>query len=94
MVLRKFFLIFSNADILFTKQKLTLRSCIVTKALPTLKQVEIIYKKKIAKMTFDENIKVFLVHIIFFSLNSILIHLAQKTQIALLLAKEIKIPNK
>lgn len=51
-------------------------------------------KKKFAKAELDENVKAFVVHITFLSLSSMIIHLAREAQIALLLAKEVKISSK
>ena len=45
-------------------------------------------------MALEENIEVFVMHVTSFSLNSIAIHLAKKAQIALLVAKEVKILTK
>ena len=58
----------------------------------TTKRVEIIDKKEFARAALDENVEAFVVHMTSFSLNSILIHPARKAQIALLIAKEVKIP--
>ena len=45
-------------------------------------------------MTLDKNVEAFIMHITFFSLNLIPIYLAQKAQIALLIAEKIKILTK
>ena len=49
-------------------------------------------KKEFAKAVLDEHIEVFVVHVTFFL--TIAIHLARKAEIALLVAKEIKIQTK
>ena len=54
--------------------------------------MEIIDKKKFAKTALDKNIEAFVVHVTPLSRNSMSIHPAQEAQIALLLAKEVKIP--
>ena len=45
-------------------------------------------------MIVDKNVKVFIVHIIFFNLSLMLIYLAWKIQITLLLTKEAIVINK
>ena len=42
----------------------------------------------------DENVEAFVVYVTSLSFNSILIHPAREAQIALLIAKEVKIPTK
>ena len=52
--------------------------------------MELINKKKFFNITFNENIKNFMVHISFLSLKSkMIIHITQKVQIVLLLAKNL-----
>lgn len=46
-------------------------------------------KKSFIKTTLDKNIKVFIIHIIFFYLDSILIYQTWKAKIALLLIKKV-----
>lgn len=53
--------------------------------------MEIIDKKEFVKTALDENVEAFIVYMTFIVLGSMLIHLARKGQIALLLAKEVKI---
>lgn len=79
MVLQISFLILSNANIWFDKKKLTWKSYTAAKALPIIKQIEIIDKKKFAKTAFDENIEAFLVYVTSLSLSSISIYLAKET---------------
>ena len=50
--------------------------------------------KKVEIPALDENIEVFVMHMTFLSLNSIPMHIAQKAQIALLVAKQVKILTK
>ena len=57
------FLILSNTNIQFAEKKLTWRSYIAAKALPTTKQVELIKKKEFAKRLLDEKFETFVVHI-------------------------------
>ena len=72
-------------------KKLTWRTYTTKKALQTTGRVELIDQKEFAKITLDENIKAFMVHVS--SLGSkITIHLARKAQMALLLVKEVIIP--
>ena len=91
MVLGMSFLILSNTDVQFGEKKLTWRSYTTAKALPTTKQVEFINKKEFAKVALDENSETFVVHVAFFDLE---IYPNRETQIALLLTKEVKIPDK
>ena len=44
-------------------------------------------------MALDENVEVFVVHVTFFSLNSMSIHPAREAQITLLIAEKVKIPT-
>ena len=53
--------------------------------------MEIIDKKEFAKAALDENVQAFVVYITFFGCNSMSINPAQEAQIALLLAKKVKI---
>ena len=69
MVLKMPFLILSNVNSHFTDKKLTWRSFITAEALFTIKQVELINKKKFAKVALDENVEVFVVHMTSISLN-------------------------
>ena len=91
MILRIFFLILNNVNILFIKRKFTWKSYTIAKALPTTKQVEIINKKTFTKMALDKNIEAFVVYITSFSLNLILIYLAWEVYIVLLIIKKVKI---
>lgn len=63
VILNMLFLALSNTNVLFTKQKLTWRSYIPVKALLITKQVEMIDKKKYAKIALDKNIKAFVMYI-------------------------------
>ena len=55
----------------------------------TIKKIEIINKKKIAKTALDENIESFIVYMT--SLLTIALYSAKKAQIALLVTKKVKI---
>lgn len=74
MILDIIFLMLSNADILFTKQKLIGRSYILVKILPIIKQVQIIGQKKFPIAVLDLGKKTFIIYIAYLSLK-ILIHL-------------------
>lgn len=78
IILKMPFLLLNNANIKFVDQKLIWRSYIAIEALLTTKQVEIINKKKFVKMALNENVKVFILYIAFFSLlgGKMLIYLA------------------
>ena len=87
------FFIFSNADIYFIEQKFTWKSYIIAKALPISQKVELINKKKFAKIAFDKNIKAFVVNVNSL-VSKITIYPVGETQIALLLAKKTIVPAK
>lgn len=55
IVLRILLLIFSYAEIQFTKKKLTWRSYTTAKTLPTYRQVKLINMKEFSKVAIDEN---------------------------------------
>ena len=64
VVLKMLFLSFSNIDIKFVKlKKLTWRTYIIIKALPTTSWVKLINKREFARVTLDENFKTFVIHI-------------------------------
>ena len=56
--------------------------------------MEIIDKKKFTKAVLDKNVKVFVVHMTSFILNSMVIHPALETQIASLVIEKVQIPSK
>ena len=87
------YLTLSNADIQFAEKELTWRSYTVAEALPTTKRVEITDKKEFTKAALDENVEAFVVHVTSLSLNSMPIHPAREAQIALLVIKEVQIPE-
>lgn len=66
-----FFLIFSNADIKFLKNKLILKFYITVEILPSIKQVELINEKKFVKVVLDKNSKIFVMQIV--TLESLLL---------------------
>ena len=72
------FFTLSNVNIQFAKKKLTWRSYITAKTLPTTKQVEIIDKRKFAKTALDKNVEVFVVYMTSLSLNSMSIYPARE----------------
>lgn len=61
----------------------------------TIKQVEFIDQKKLAKAALDKNFKTFVIHIAALEalLGIILIYLDKKAQIASLLTKKLAIPQ-
>ena len=85
------FLTFSNADVQYAEKKLIWRIYTIKEALSTIRQIEIINRKKFAKAALDENVEAFVVHIS--SLRSkISIHSARKAQLTLLVTKEVTVP--
>ena len=62
------FLTLNNSDIQFVEKILISKSYTNTKVLPTTKQVELINKKRFAKMTLKENSETFVVHMGFLNL--------------------------
>ena len=93
VVLGILFLTLSNANIQFVEKKLTWRSYTTAKALPTTKLVKLINKKEFAKMALDGNSKTFFIHVA--SLNLVPgIYPDREAQIASLLTKKVKIPDK
>ena len=89
-VLGMLFLILSNANVQFVKKELTWRSYNTTEALLTTKRVELIDRKEFAKVVLDENSETFVIHVTSLDLG---IHPDREAQIALLLTKEVKIPD-
>ena len=87
------FLTLSNADVQFVEKKLTWRSYTTAEALPSTKRVELIEKKEFAKAALDENSETFVIYVASLSLVPG-IHPDRETQIASLLTKEVKIPDK
>ena len=87
------FLTLSNADVQFVEKELTWRSYTTAEALPTTKRVELIDKKEFAKAALDENSETFVVHVASLNLTP-KIHPDKAAQIASLLVKKVKIPDK
>ena len=71
------FFIFSNVDVQFANKKLTWRTYTTKKALPAIQWVELIDKNNLAKATLDENVKVFVVYMVFL-ISKMIIYLAWK----------------
>lgn len=63
IVLKMFFLKFSNADIKLAIKKLTKRSYIVTQTFFIAKQVELIDKNKFVHPALYKNFKTFVMHV-------------------------------
>lgn len=63
-------------------------------ALPTTWQVKFIDKKEFAKVALDEDVKAFVVHMSFLSLEPMIMYRAWEAQIALLLTEKVTIPDK
>ena len=87
------FFIFSNIDIQFKQRALTWKFYTIDKTLPTTKWVELVNKKEFTKVALDENCKTFGVYVTFLNL-ALRISSDKKAQIAFLLTKEVKIPDK
>ncbi len=62
IVLRIFFLTFSDTNMWFTKKKLEWRNYAAIKALFITKKVELINKKKFIVATLDKNAKTFVIY--------------------------------
>lgn len=56
--------------------------------------MKIIDKKEFAKLALDENVKALVMHLFSLVMSLMLIYPAKKTEITLLLTKEVKIPTK
>ena len=92
VILKMLFLILSNANIQFADKKLILRFYTTKQVLHTIQKKELIGKKKFAKAALNKNIEAIIVHMASHILKMI-IYLAQKAQIALLLAKKVTAPT-
>lgn len=85
MILRILFLVLNNINFQFGADKLTWKSYIITEALPTTCQVELIDKREIAKTALNKNSKTFIVHIATLEvLVEIPVHPLQVVQIPIL----------
>lgn len=71
IALRMLFLNLSNAEIHFLEQKLNKKLYTTIGNLPTIKQVELIRKKKFAIVIFDPDDKIFVIHIVFLTSSDI-----------------------
>ena len=87
------FLTLSNADVQFVEMELTWKSYITAKLLPTIKRIEFINKKEFAKEALDKKSENFVVHMTSFNLAPGT-HPNRAAQIAFLLTKKVKIPDK
>ena len=87
VVLGMLFLTLSNADIQFVEKELTWKSYTAALALPTTKRVELIDKKKFAKVALDEESETFVVHVAALKtpLAGMTIYSSQKAQISALI---------
>lgn len=63
IIFKMFFLKISDANVLFKEKMLILRSYITNKALPTIKQVQIINKKKFAIIASNMYNKIFVIYV-------------------------------
>lgn len=64
----------------------------ISQALPTIKRIQLIDCKKFAAAALDPGKEAFVMHVNYFQAK-MLIHPTQKAQIALLLAKEVTVPD-
>lgn len=81
------FLSFSNINIYFAEiSDFNWRNYTITEALTTTKTVELIDKKKFAKVALDEKAKAFVIHVAV--LSALSIHPSRDVQFGLLLANE------
>ena len=69
MVLGMFYLTLSNANIHFADKDLTWKFYTTVETLFIIKWVELIDKKKFAKIVLDENVKAFVMYMTFLSLS-------------------------
>lgn len=84
VVLEMFFFFLGNSDFWFDIKELTWRSYIIAEILSITSQVELIDKKKFAKVVLYKNSKILVVHIAAWETIDIAIYLSQVTQIAAL----------
>ena len=75
------------------EKKFTWKFYITAEALLTAVRIKLINKKEFAKMVLDENSETFVVNVAFFNLSPG-IHSDRAAQIAFLLAKKVRIPDK
>lgn len=76
IVMKIFFFILNNINILFANKMLICRFHMNLEALPNIWQVKIIYKTEFAKVKLDKNIQVFVIYVFFLYLDKIIIYLA------------------
>ncbi len=78
------FLVFSNANVQFGTEELTWRIHTAAEALLTTSQVELIDKRKFAKVVVDENSETFVIYVSTLDVAESLIHLCRAAYIAAL----------
>lgn len=88
IILSILFLTFSNADVLFTEEKLIWRSYILVKALLIILQVQLINQKKFAAGILNLGKKIYIVHMVYLE-ATISIYSACQTQTALLVVEKV-----
>ena len=93
VVLGMFFLILSNADILFAERELVWRTYSAVEALPTIQRIEIIGKKEFAAAALNKEDKTFVVQMAALSMIDSSNHPSWQAQIFLLDVKEVIIPS-
>ena len=81
MILRMLFLKISNADVSFVKEILTWKFYTTSKALPTIKQVELIDLNKFLLIGLDADSKTFVVHVANKKQGKLPVHSEKLTQI-------------
>lgn len=93
LVLEMLFLTLTKADMWLSEQKLTWNSYTIAEALPTIKRVEFIDKKKSSKAALDQEWETFVVYVAALEapLAEVLIYSDRETQIAFLIVEEVKI---
>lgn len=90
IILDRFFLFFSNANVPSAKQNLTKKFYTLAKTLLIIKKMKMICQKKILTIILDLNKKAFTVHIAFLDLSlKISIYPAKRQQILLLLSEKV-----
>ena len=81
VILKMPFLKLSNADVSFEKKTLTWRTYTTNKALPTIKQVQIINKKNFVIVVLDADSKTFVIHMAIRKQEKMPVHSERQAQI-------------